>query len=226
MDPKAVYTKKAEDYAAYRPGYAPAAIAALAALTGLRPEWRAADIGAGTGNLTRLLAPLVAEIHAVEPNEAMRRQAEKTLAGYASCRIVAATAEATTLPEHSVDLIVLGQAWHWFDAPLAREEFSRILKPGGWLAAVWNDYGGGGPPGLASYLSPEHMSCRSFPMSVAETWEQFLGGAHSAATAPDPGDAAYGIFVAEQRRVFDTGAVDGRIKVDYTTELAVGHIRV
>src|SRR5205085_8778925 len=50
-----------------------------------------------------------------------------------------ATAEATTLPDHSIDLILAAQAFHWFDRPKARREFSRILRQGGWIVLVWNE---------------------------------------------------------------------------------------
>ena len=62
------------------------------------------------------------------------------------------TAEATTLAAESVDLIVCGQAAHWFDAPVASEEFRRVLKPQGWLALIWNDWRHSSQPLARAYL--------------------------------------------------------------------------
>jgi SAM-dependent methyltransferase len=74
---------------------------------------------------------------AIEPNADMRARMHATLgAGQHKPEIIDAAAEATTLPDASIDMIGVGRAFHWFDQPRALQEFRRILKPGGWVALV------------------------------------------------------------------------------------------
>ena len=106
---------------------------------GLRPDWAIADIGSGTGILSRLLLQRGHIVFGIEPNDEMRRAAEGLLTGFSGFRSISATAEDTTLKSQSVDLIVAAQAFHWFDPDFARREFARILKPDGVVALIWND---------------------------------------------------------------------------------------
>lgn len=95
------------------------------------------DLGAGTGKLTRLLATVGASIKvtAVEPSEQMREQLAATVPG---ARVLAGSAESIPLDDASVDAVVVGHAWHWFDPDRAVPEAARVLKPGGTLALAWN----------------------------------------------------------------------------------------
>jgi SAM-dependent methyltransferase len=90
------------------------------------------DLAAGTGKLTRLLLPF-GDVVAVEPVAEMRAH----LASIAPA--VGATAESLPLRDGSVDALTVGQAFHWFDAPVALTEIARVLRPGGRLALLWND---------------------------------------------------------------------------------------
>jgi SAM-dependent methyltransferase len=122
----------AQRYDRYRPGYATAAV--VWAL-GERPL-RVADIGAGTGILTRLLQRLGHQVIAVEPDDLMRGRLAEVSPGSTA---LAGTAEDIPLPDRSVDAVVAGQAYHWFDAVRAPAEIARILRPDGVFAALWND---------------------------------------------------------------------------------------
>lgn len=92
-----------------------------------------ADVGAGTGQLARLFAGRGETIYCVEPDPAMRLVAAAALSGLPAVELVASAAENTALPMRSVDLIVMGNAFHRF-RPEACVELRRILKPGGWIA--------------------------------------------------------------------------------------------
>jgi SAM-dependent methyltransferase len=137
-DPTQRFTSRVEHYVRFRPGYPPEAIDWLMAL-GLTGESDVADVGSGTGILTQLLLERVRRVFAVEPNAAMRAAAESHLSGHPGFVSIEATAEATTLPHASVDMVLAAQAFHWFDPGRAVPEFRRILKPPRRLALVWND---------------------------------------------------------------------------------------
>lgn len=130
------FTKLAQAYA-NRPAYAAAIIDLLIARVRKdKPEPVVADVGAGTGKLTEMLSAAALTGFAVEPNEAMRAEGEKLdLRGF-TWR--GGSAEATGLDGGSVDLVTMASAFHWADARRALEEFHRILRPGGWLALLWN----------------------------------------------------------------------------------------
>jgi len=96
---------------------------------------KVADVGAGTGKLTRLIAARGAEVTAVDPSAGMLERLRQALPG-----VVALQGSAEQLPIHdnSVDAVLVGQAWHWVDVPRASAEVARVLKPGGRLGLVWN----------------------------------------------------------------------------------------
>ena len=128
------FTSRADAYAASRPWYPTAAIDAI--LAGFDPATLVvADLGAGTGISSRAIAGRGPRVLAIEPNAAMRGTAQP------DPRIVwiDATAETTTLAEHSVDLAVAFQAWHWFDQAAVTAEVRRIARPGGRLAVAYNE---------------------------------------------------------------------------------------
>lgn len=133
------FSDRVADYVRYRPGYPGAVLETLRARCELGPNTVAADVGAGTGIFTKMLLSSGATVHAIEPNAAMRTALEEILAGEPGLHTHAGTAEQTPLPDRSVDLIAAAQAFHWFERDAARQEFERILRPGGWVALIWNE---------------------------------------------------------------------------------------
>ena len=178
-------------------------------------------------------------MYAVEPNDAMRREAERLLESNPLFQSLSGTAESVPLPDASVDLITVGQAVHWFDAYRSRQEFDRILKPGGWMAFYsikiseqpWftelrqlltmpPDLGTGTAP--SAYLSGTECKNFSFENTIWESWERFIGGARSAGSAPDPRNPAYSDFESIHRKVFETHSVEGLLEIVYSTHVDVG----
>ena len=219
-----VFDQKAKDYALYRPQYECRAIELLIKLTGLDSSWSVADIASGTGNVARHLVDKVSKIFAVEPEEAMRCQAELLLDKNSSFISVAATAEKTNLDDKSIDLITIGQAFHLVDWALALKEFARILKPDGWIALLWNQYETTPDMDMDFIFKPGTQSRHSYPVVLREGWAEYLGGIRSASRNPSLGDKGYEAFEEKLRKRFDSQALDGRITVKYTTELAVGRL--
>ncbi len=136
--PTTRFADRVRDYEKARPSYPSEAVDAI--LEDLPPKPICADIGAGTGIMSRLLAQRGALVHAIEPNQHMRT------AGIRSSRALAerirwhdATGEATSLPDAGVDLVVCAQSYHWLDPAPACREFARILRRPGRVALVWND---------------------------------------------------------------------------------------
>ncbi len=191
----------------------------------MQADWVVADIGSGTGNLGRELLDCARVVYAVEPEQAMRREAERLLGWHPGFRSLAGSAESSGLADGSVDLVTAGQAVHWFDPQAARHEFARILRSPCWLALAWNNFGEAGDPDLSAWYQPDSLKRASYPVTLRETWEQFIGGARSAAGSPSPGEAGYGTFEHKQRQAFQAQAQDGLIAVHYTTELVVGWLK-
>lgn len=150
-DPTQRFSNRVANYVRFRPGYPAALLATLAERCGLTPAWVIADIGSGTGILTRLFLEHGNPVFGVEPNRKMRLAAEKLLKGYPNFTSLATQAEYTGLPTASIDLITAGQSFHWFDPSKARPEFERILRPGGWVALVWNERSITASPFMAGY---------------------------------------------------------------------------
>lgn len=138
FEPTKRFTIRVENYVRYRPGYPAALLHFLAQQYGLTPTSVIADVGSGTGLLSKLFLDHGNPVYGVEPNEAMRLAGEQFLAVYPQFTSLAATAEATTLPDGAVDFVTAGQAFHWFDPAPTQREFRRILRPQGHIALVWN----------------------------------------------------------------------------------------
>jgi SAM-dependent methyltransferase len=123
-------------YEAGRPGYPAEPVAWM--LEPVRDEGRAlrvADVGAGTGKLTRVVSELGAEVVAIDPDPAMLAELRTHVHGVPT---FAGSAERMPLPDASVDALLFGQAWHWVDVPEASAEAGRVLRSGGVLGLVWN----------------------------------------------------------------------------------------
>jgi SAM-dependent methyltransferase len=146
-------------YAAARPSYPADAVRFV-----VPPDaHRVLDLGAGTGKLTTVLLDLGFEVVAVEPDDEMRALIDPRARG------LAGTAEDVPVEDGSVDAVVAGQAWHWFDAEAALASVRRVLRPGGTLGLLWNllDDSGGWPRALAEHVGMEDRASYLQPKDVA-----------------------------------------------------------
>ncbi|MFD3401124.1 class I SAM-dependent methyltransferase [Kribbella sp. NPDC058693] len=119
-------------YAEHRPDYARAAVGWVLEVA---PGSRVLDLGAGTGKLTATLVEMGVDVVAVEPDPGMLRELRRGLPGV---RALAGGAEGIPLADGAVDVVVAGNAMHWFDMAVAGPEIARVLVPGGVLAGLWN----------------------------------------------------------------------------------------
>ena len=152
---------KGENYSKYRPAYPKEFIDYINSIDGLNDDSVIADIGSGTGILSKQLLDIGKSVIAVEPNADMRVFAEHILGEYKKFTSINATAESTTLKDSSVDLITVAQAFHWFDKTMFKEECKRILKPNGKVVLVWNTRGFSDQP-VMDYENIMRKYCPNF----------------------------------------------------------------
>lgn len=243
MDPKERFSDRAIAYHANRPRYPKALLDELKRHCGIESGSVVADIGSGTGILSELFLQNGNTVYAIEPNAPMRAIAEQNLGSNPRFYSVAGTAEETTLPSSSVDLIIAGQAFHWFDREKVRPEFARVLRPDGSIVLVWNervpdssafakdyeaalkthslDYNVMDPKkvsrdlhGLGDFLGPQ-MRVVKLHHSARVTFEQLSGLAASASYAPLPGHPKYEGFRTALTDAFTAHAEDGTVPLDY-----------
>jgi SAM-dependent methyltransferase len=245
------FSDRVENYVRYRPGYPAEALRSLQGECGLTASDVIADIASGTGIWTRMLLENGNPVFGVEPNAEMRAAGERLLAGFPSFTSVAGTAEATTLPDASVDFVTAAQAAHWFDKTGARREFARILKPGGWLVLLWNERVTDSTPFLREYeqllltygtdyadvrherttdavnefFDPAPFQERTFAMRQEFDYAGLEGRLLSSSYAPGPEHAKYGAMLADLRKLFDVHAQAGCVRVDYITRVYFGWLR-
>ncbi len=251
-DPTRRFSDRVADYVRYRPGYPPAVIDFLVATCGLAPGWVVADIGAGPGNLARLFLDNGNEVIAVEPNAAMREAGASLLGGHPRFRGIDGRAEATGLPDRSVDLVAAGQAFHWFDQASAKTEFARILRPPGWVALVWNerrtvgtafleayerlllthgtDYAAvrhqdtADDAAIAAFFGPTGHTETRFDHAQSFDLDGLTGRLRSSSYAPRAGQPGHDAMLADLAEIFARHQRDGRIVFSYDTRVYLGRL--
>ncbi len=163
MDSTQRFSNRVENYVKYRPHYPEEIIDYLKKEIGFTEKQIVTDIGSGTGILTELFLKNKNKVYAIEPNAAMRLKAEELFGGDSNFTSINATAEQTTLWENSVDLIVAGQAFHWFDAEKTKREFIKIANREAHAALIWND---------RLFQSPFEKDMRIFLQNVAADYNE------------------------------------------------------
>lgn len=245
------FSSRVENYIKYRPSYPAEVFDCLKRECGLSKTSQVADIGSGTGIFSQLLAEHAGRVYGVEPNREMREAAERLLSALPNFTSVNGTSEQTQLPANSVDLITAAQAFHWFDRVAARREFARILKPGGWVALIWNDRRVDTTPFLADYervlrtyatdyaqvnhreistdMIAEFYAPGRFKVAQCYNVQHFdyaglEGRLNSSSYAPEASDARHAPMLQALRASFDRHQQNGRVAFEYDTQVYYGQL--
>jgi SAM-dependent methyltransferase len=244
------FSNRVENYVKYRPGYPDEIIPYLKQLGVLNDDSVIADIGSGTGISSELFLKNGNRVYAVEPNQEMREAAEKMLSTHGNFHSVNATAETTGLDDKSVDLIIAGQAFHWFDKEKCRVEFERILKPGGNVLLMWNDRRTDSTDFLKSYEDFLHICGNDYALvnhkntqekGVIEGWfgkgnyseasfynfqdfdfDGLKGRVLSSSYMPAEGDVNYEFMIYCLKKIFLRYQEKGKVRFEYDTRIYVG----
>ena len=214
-----IFTGKAEAYAKARPGYPDAAMDYICTLIPQNSVF--ADIGAGTGKFTLLLAQRECRVFAVEPNEDMREQLAVRATLYPNIQIINGSAESTTLSDKSVDVVLCAQALHWFNLNDFRAECHRICKSNGIVIAVYNNTPGGSTTHskLSTDIFFTNPIIQEFPNPMFYTRENWIAYMTSHSHDPLPSDAGYDVHIVEMNAIFDRENVDGLLRRDVITKV-------
>jgi len=244
LAPTERFSSRVEHYAKYRPDYPPELLDLLKREVGFNQASVIADVGSGTGILTELLLKHGNEVFAIEPNREMREAAEKQLMHYSAFHSFEGSAEATHLLKSWVDGITCAQAFHWFDQAAAKREFYRILKPGGFIALIWNARATDATPFMADYerivttygsdfarsnqeLVPFERLRELFPGLTQHVlpnhqdldWEGLRGRLLSASYMPLAGQEGHDEMLVELRQAFDLSEKGGKVRLEYETRI-------
>lgn len=164
------FDRAAADYERGRPGYPEPAITTIARELGVAPGRVVLDLAAGTGKLTRSLSGLGAHLISVEPVAGMREQLQRTTP---DVEAVKGTAERIPMAHDSVEVVVVAQAFHWFDASAAAAEIHRVLRADGGLAVIWNSWDES-VPWVAAMQAIVHEHAGDAPRQAHSTWQRDL----------------------------------------------------
>jgi ubiquinone/menaquinone biosynthesis C-methylase UbiE len=218
---------------------------------GLTRDSKVADVGSGTGLFAKLLADFGCHVTGIEPNADMRHAGEEYLAQYPNFTSHEGQAEHTGFPDHGADLITAAQAFHWFQPDPSREEFRRILKPGGWVVLIWNerlvpadgflagyeqllqtyapDYGEVdhrriGPAALNAFYSHQNWREAAFEYVQYFDLEGVRGRLLSSSYAPQAGSPQHEPMLNMLSQLFERFQVEGRVPFNYETRVFYGRL--
>lgn len=246
FNPTGRFSNRVENYVKYRPGYPDEVMTALRKNCRLTKQSIVADIGSGTGILTRMFLKNGNTVYAVEPNDEMRGSSIALFKDEPRFHPVKATAESTGLAEDSIDLIAAGQAFHWFEPKKAKKEFLRILRPGGHIVLIWNDrvtdstaflreyqelllrycpeykeidHKNLTDERLSEFFNPYQMGLITFPNAQDLDLEQLTGRLLSASYAPLQDDPSCAPMLKDLTELFENTKTEGKVRFEYITKV-------
>ncbi len=244
------FSNRVENYVKYRPHYPPGMLRLLEEKFNINKSFKVADIGSGTGISSEQFVQAGYDVFGVDPNPEMRMCAEEYFAGRKNYFSVNGSAEATTLDADSMDIIVAGQAFHWFDKAESRVEFERIIKSERMVFLIWNkkvnsegfmdlyfgllkkygtDYENVKHENFDSHTISDFFAPMSFEF-IAMSNEQLLdyeglkGRLLSSSYIPSEGEK-YEKMLEELKSMYSEFNQNGIIRIDYNTEIYAGKLK-
>lgn len=243
-------------YKKFRPGYPMEVIKFIRNVTGLQKEHKIADIGCGTGIFSETLLENGNHVVGIEPSASMKNAAEEVLDQKypLTFSTLLATAERTLLETRSVDLITCATAFHWFDIERTRSEWKRILKPGGHVVLIWNEWHVGASEFMRQYsefvathssdfndinstvgrhddlvekfFGDNTVSRASFPNVQVFDREGLRGRFESSSYAPSFGTKEYDRAIMELDQIFERCQQNGVVRFVYRTDIYAGKLNL
>jgi SAM-dependent methyltransferase len=246
-DTIARFSNRVENYSKYRPHYPAGMLDFLKEKFEIRNSMTIADIGSGTGISSIQFVEDGFRVYGIEPNDDMRKAAEHLFRNRSNFISLSGTAENTGLTPESVDLIVAGQAFHWFDTESSRREFRKILRPPGNVFLIWNKKGR--KPGfmesyfgllekygtdyntvkhenyedqeIADFFSGGRVEKFTLQNKQKLNYEGIEGRLLSSSYIPLSGDK-YEQMLSELKRMYGEYEVSGLVELEYDTVIYAG----
>ncbi len=243
------FSSRVKDYVLYRPGYPSEIVGYLEKNFGLTHNSVITDIGSGTGKSSEMFLDNGNTVYGVEPNIDMRLAAEKIFEDNSHFISINSKSEQTTLPDKSIDFIIAGQAFHWFDPIETKKEFERILKPGGKVVLIWNerepnqtgfmgeydaflykystdykeiDHRNIDEIKIAAFYSPGNFKLQKFPNRQVFDFAGLKGRYDSSSYAIPASDQVYPVAIDSLQKIFSQFQSDGHVIMEYVTLVYVG----
>lgn len=250
INPTTRFSDRVQYYIKYRPKYPKEILYFLKKELNLSIRHTIADIGSGTGFLSKLFLQNGNKVYGVEPNTEMRLAAEKLLSHYPNFASIDGSAEFTDLESGSIDFVTAAQAFHWFDMNISRNEFKRILKPEGWIILIWNERTETSPflkayeqilktysvdyqkvdhrkvneRVLTQFFRSEDHKIRLFKNEQQFNFEGLKGRLLSSSYAPMEGHPNYKPMLIKLEKIFNVFQQNGKVIFEYDTKLYYGKI--
>lgn len=246
------FSDRVDNYVKYRPHYPDEVFDYLESEGLILKTSPIADIGSGTGISAQPLLKRGFAVYGIEPNREMREAGEKLLHTFPDFKSIDATAENSTLPDASVNAILAGQAFHWFDKDKCKIEFKRILKPSGTVILMWNDRRTDSTDFLKVYedflqmfgtdykevnhkntqdkkifdafFGKDHFKERSFYNFQEVDFAGLKGRVLSSSYMPGEGHQDHDFMIYTLKKIFTRYQENGKVRLDYDTKVYYGNL--